>query len=109
MTLKAQLTQYFDENPDQAKEAFHEELLPWNPDDPTEYSEWVKDKDIDTELVKHFGGEDMGSNYYGIYKFTRGDETVFIKFHGWYASYDGSYYEGFNVVTPKEKTVAVYD
>lgn len=119
MTLKDLLTGYFNDNSAQAKEAFDEGHFGlWGYQDyrdkdlyhVSDFEMWATDNDVSKpETVEDFGGEDMGSNYYKVIKFTRGDEVVFIKFHGWYASYDGSYYEGFNVVTPKEKTVVVYD
>lgn len=38
----------------------------------------------------HHGGEGQGDQYWSVIKITKGDETAFIKFYGWYASFAGS-------------------
>jgi len=38
----------------------------------------------------HFGGEGGGDQYWSVIKITKGDETAFIKFYGWYASFAGA-------------------
>ena len=66
---------------------------------------------IELNFVEHVGGEDQGSEYYSIYRFTDtiSNETVFIKFEGWYASYVGSEYRHMFEVKPVEKTIIVYE
>lgn len=59
--------------------------------------------------VDSYGGEDMGSDYWAIYSFSKDNETVFIKFYGWYASHYGSEYRGYKFVTPQQKTITVYE
>jgi len=60
--------------------------------------------------VESFGGEEQGSNYYQVYRFSReGDPDVYIRFYGYYASYTGANYSGYKVVTPKIKTLTVYE
>lgn len=118
-TLRDILVGYFNDNSDEASDAMGGSSLwgytsSWGATKgtyyPSAFEGFAKHHGIDKpEVVDNFGGEDMGSDYFAVHKFTRGDETVFIKFYGYYASYDGSTYEGFNVVTPKEKTVVVYD
>lgn len=115
-TLRDLLVNYFNENTGVAAQAMYEELKGYqgwgdNKDTyyPSEFDDWATPQDILFYQVDTFGGEDQGSNYWTVYHFTKGDESVYIKFHGWYASYDGAEYEGFNVVTPKEKTVMVYE
>lgn len=66
-------------------------------------------KDIDLERMEQNGGEDEGSDFYSVYKFTRGGETVYIKFQGWYASFVGAEYQGFSFVEPKKKEITVYE
>jgi hypothetical protein len=68
-------------------------------------------KGISFKLVDSYGGEDQGSDYYTVYKFTDNDtgEEVYAKFQGWYQSYDGAEYESWSFVQPKEKTVIVYE
>lgn len=66
---------------------------------------------ISYEFVSDYGGEGQGSDYWTVYKFTDNatGEEVFIKFDGWYQSYNGAEYESCFVVQPKEKTVVVYE
>lgn len=62
------------------------------------------------EPVANFGGEGMGDKYWCVYEFTSHEgETVYVKFYGWYQSYNGSTYTDYMFVTPKEKTVIVYE
>lgn len=119
MTLKDLLTKYFVDNSDEAEEALYEgaDAL-WGYEDwkdksfyhVSDFESFAMDQDISKpEDVDCYGGEDQGSTYYKVVKFTRGDETVFIKFYGYYASYNGVDYEGFKFVTPKQKMVVVYE
>jgi len=63
-----------------------------------------------TELMDNYGGEDQGSTYYAVWKFTHGEtqEEVLIQFDGWYQSFHGSEYEGFFEVEPYEVTKTEY-
>ena len=118
-TLRDLLVDYFNREPNVASVAFHEGdydlwgSYHWKNKDlyvSTEFEQWATHEGIDKpSQVDSYGGEDEGSNYYKVIKFTRGSETVFIKFWGWYASYDGAEYQDFSIVTPKEKTVVVYE
>jgi len=56
-----------------------------------------------------YGGEDCGSTYYRVYCFQSGAEKVYIKFNGWYASHYGSEYQNFEIVTPQQRTITVYE
>ena len=58
------------------------------------------------EFMDNYGGEDMGSDFWAVWRF--GGE-VFVKFYGWYASHYGSEYRGYVFVEPKEKTIIVYE
>lgn len=116
MTLADLLKDYFNTDSDAASDAMSSGSL-WG------YNHWKTGEYVASpfesfananginkpELVDNYGGEDMGSDYYAVHKFTRSDESVYIKFWGWYASYDGAEYQDFSVVTPKEKMVVVYD
>lgn len=58
------------------------------------------------EWQDSFGGEGKGDHCHVVYKVTRGDESVFIKFDGYYSSYDGrDFNDGFYFCEPYEKTV----
>jgi predicted KAP-like P-loop ATPase len=69
----------------------------------------IKENKIGFSLVDRYGGEDQGSDYWSVYSFSDGMQVVFVKFDGWYASYDGSTYEEFYEVKPVEKTITVYE
>lgn len=116
MTLKDDLVDYFNKNQDQAAQAMCEELngfWGWGSQKdvytPSDFEGWATPLGIKAELATHHGGGGQGDQYYAVYKFTDEYETVYIKFSGWYASYNGAEYQDFSVVTPKEKTVVVYD
>lgn len=66
---------------------------------------------VSFEFIDHYGGEAQGSDYWTVYKFTDNNtgEEVYIKFDGWYASYNGAEYTDCFVVQPKEKTITVYE
>lgn len=63
------------------------------------------------EAVDSYGGEGEGDQYWSVYQFTdkTTGEEVYIKFDGWYQSYNGAEYENCFVVQPKEKKVTVYE
>lgn len=87
----------------------------------SEYSSRYPDADHDSFLdalkvnnitFKHvtcFGGEEQGKEYWSVYEFTDGTSKVFVKFDGWYASYNGSEYEEFYFVEPVSTQVIVYN
>lgn len=113
MTLWNDLKDYFDNNTDIATEAMHNELKGyegWKDKTyhPSDFENWADPLGITFTMVDNYGGEDQGSTYYTVYKFERGDEVVFIKFYGYYASYNGTDYEGFRQVFPKEVTKVEY-
>ena len=61
--------------------------------------------------VDSYGGEDQGSDFYSVILIRNPDnhdEQYYIKFQGWYASYNGAEYEGWSFVEPKQKTITVY-
>lgn len=63
---------------------------------------------LDVTLVGQYGGEDMGSAYWSVYKFYLDNETVFVKFNGFYQSYNGAEFTEWFFVEPKEKVVIEY-
>jgi hypothetical protein len=120
MTLWDDLKDYFDKNTDTADSAMFGESLwgyeydsSWGDTKGTyvvsDFEMWAMENNVaKPSLVDDYGGEDMGSTYYTVHKFTRGDEEVFIKFYGFYSSYNGTDYEGFCQVFPKEVTKVEY-
>lgn len=81
----------------------------WDHDEVKAFRKVLKDNNIGFDLVERYGGEDQGSDYWSVYSFSDGMQVVFIKFDGWYASYEGSTYEEFYEVQPVEKTITVFE
>ncbi len=77
--------------------------------DETKYflDELAKNK-ISFEHMDNHGGEGEGEDYWSVYKFTSGKDKVFVKFSGWYQSYNGSEFDEFFFVTPREVMVTQY-
>ena len=63
------------------------------------------------EKLDRTGGMDEGYHVSQIYKFTdkATGEELYVDFYGHHISHDGSYYDGYRFVTPKQKTVTVYN
>ncbi len=62
------------------------------------------------QTVYSNGGEDRGSDWIRVYHFI--DHNVYISFSGYYSSYNGTDFEGWDDVTevfPKQKTITVYE
>ncbi len=117
MSLKDTIKALFDETSDSILEQgfFHEEIS-------SDYEGYEEDEEsidglskaltiaqVSFECVEQHGGEGEGENYYTVYQFTKGCETVFVKFQGWYQSYNGSEMTGFAFVQPVQKMVTVYE
>ena len=69
----------------------------------------VKEKNIQFQYEASYGGEGQGDDYWSVYSFSRDDETVYVKFSGWYASYNGSEFSEWFFVKPQEKVFTVYE
>lgn len=62
--------------------------------------------DYKPEKVDDYGGMDMGSELWVVFKI--GDQL--FKKSGWYASHDGSYWDGdLSEVKPVQKTITVFE
>lgn len=59
--------------------------------------------------VDHYGGEGQGDTYYTVFSFEKNGEKIFIRFDGWYESHNGSEFNDYRIVTPKQKTITVYE
>lgn len=66
-------------------------------------------KNIKINHVDEFGGEGQGDSYWSVYSFTKDDETVYVKFDGWYQSYNGAEYDSWFFVKPVQVTVTQYE
>ena len=78
-----------------------------------EYCEGDAQTALDNQLISwkvedSYGGEDQGSDYWCVWKFSKGNEQCFVKFYGWYASHYGTDYQGYKFVRPVQKTITVY-
>ena len=66
---------------------------------------------IGFELAEEVGGdtEEDGSTYFKVYAFSDGVTECWIKFDGWYSSYDGSELRSYFPVKPEVKQVTVFE
>ena len=66
---------------------------------------------IGFELAEEVGGdtEEDGSTYFKVYNFSDGVNECWIKFDGWYSSYDGSELRSYFPVKPEVKQVTVFE
>lgn len=70
--------------------------------------EYFNKNNIQYQFVDNYGGEEQGRDYWSVYSFTDGDNVVYVKFEGWYASYNGSEYEDFYFVEPRQVQVTQF-
>lgn len=64
---------------------------------------------IELKHKANHGGEGEGDKYWSVYEFKKGDDSVHVKFDGWYASYVGSEMTDYFFVEPKQVTVTQYE
>jgi len=65
----------------------------WDSDEATEFKLTLTNAGISFNHEDNYGGEDCGSEYWSVYSFKKESEMVYVKFEGWYASYDGSNFD----------------
>lgn len=108
---------------DSLTEQFFFQEIPYSGGTPWKYNHWKTGDLVDDTpegwgnmnvsfaCVDSYGGEGQGDTYYSVYKFTDNSsgEEVYLKFNGWYASYNGAEYTDLSIVRPKEKTVVAYE
>ena len=78
----------------------------------SDWGDWEGSLPFQFKSVDSFGGEGQGDEYWIVIVVrdpTNQDETLLVKLYGWYASYNGAEYEGWQFVTPRQKTITVYD
>lgn len=62
------------------------------------------------KLQEHLGsGEGSENDLWTVWGFFRGYDKTYVKFHGFYTSYDGLECQGFKLVEPKQKVITVYE
>ena len=54
------------------------------------------------------GGEGEGEDYWSVYKFSKDGQDVYVKFQGWYASYQGAEFSEWLFVEPKQVMITKY-
>lgn len=104
--LKQTVTDFLNDNPNVANE------LMQDGDYQSDWGDWEISLPFQFKSVDSFGGEGQDDNYYTIIEVrdpTNPDETLLVKLYGWWVSYDGSNYSGWQFVTPRQKTITVYD
>jgi hypothetical protein len=109
MSLQDTLKEFLDSKSDSDLESgfFHEEI-DCGYSDNDDLGDELRNASIGFECVEQHGGEGEGEDFYTVYKFTKDSETVYVKFQGWYQSYNGSEMTGWAFVTPKTVEVVVY-
>ncbi len=75
----------------------------------SDFNAKVDSAGITIEYQDNHGGEGQGEDYWSVYKFTNGKDTCYVKFDGWYQSYNGSEFDEWYFVEPKQKTITVYE
>jgi len=80
----------------------------WPDEDHDNFLNSAKEVNVKFEHMDNHGGEGEGEYYWSVYKFTDGTDEVFVQFDGYYQSYDGSTFNEFFFVTPKEVMVTQY-
>lgn len=65
-------------------------------------------KQISWKREDNYGGEGMGDDYWSVYSFSKDDQKVYIKFDGYYQSYNGAEFDEFYQVEPKQVTVTQF-
>ena len=73
-----------------------------------EFCKALQDNGITFKLEDSYGGEGEGENYWSVYSFSKGDSKVYVKFDGYYTSYDGSNYNEWFFVEPKQVMVTQF-
>ena len=93
---------------DITREFFHSEAVmdhEYQSEEIEEFDSVVKAKGITYNRVDNYGGEGMGEEYWSVYSFNNDDELVYVKFDGYYASYNGADFSSWFFVDPKEVVV----
>jgi hypothetical protein len=81
----------------------------WNGDFEIEVLNKEKELGLEVKYENSYGGEGQDEEYWSVYSFTNGSETVFVKFDGSYYSYNGSEYDDYYFVEPKQVMVTRYE
>lgn len=112
MSLKQKVTDLLNEaSSNILHEFFHSELTEntrWDSDEVTDFRKKLSDAGVRFEHVDNYGGEEMGREYWSVYKFFTDTESLYVQFDGWYQSYNGSEYEEWFFVEPQQVQVTKF-
>lgn len=88
-----------------------DEFNEWDSAETYEAIKLFKEKQVSFEHVDNHGGEGEGDDYWSVYKFNDDNtkEVCYVKFQGWYQSYNGSEFSEWYFVQPKERMVTFYE
>lgn len=106
MSLKARVQELLDSAGSEIEREFFNseirdtEISEYDDEESVQFKTAVNAAGIIIKCEDDYGGEDMGSEYWSVYSFTKGTVKVYVKFNGYYQSFDGSTYEGFDFVKP---------
>lgn len=109
-TIKARLQELLDASSDVQNEFFQQEMDDVHRKyDSDEVSEFKASCEFNFMNVAHHGGEGEGEDYWTVYSFTDNKDTVYVKFQGWYQSYNGAELTEWKFVQPVERMVTFYE
>ncbi len=80
----------------------------WISEEKNTFLDTMQEQNVKFEYVTNHGGEGEGEAFWSVYKFTDGTDEVFVQFDGYYQSYDGSTFNEFFFVKPREVMVTQY-
>ena len=81
-------------NRDLLSELFHAEYTGTITRYDSEYTDILGQVGIDSiKYVDSYGGEGQGDNYWSVYIFVHKEQRCYIRFYGYYNSYEGAEYE----------------
>lgn len=86
--------------------------IKWVGSNPETHEIPYKEEILLVTTVEEYGGEGQGDDYWMVCKVENKDGSLigYLKWDGWYASYDGGYLEDDPFwVEPKEKVVTVWE
>lgn len=63
---------------------------------------------LTVKFEENHGGVGEGDQYWSVYSFTKDNQTVHVKFNGWYASHYGSEFTEWFFVESKKVTVTQF-
>lgn len=85
----------------------------YGPDCEKDFVKELKDRGISAiklqEKLSFDENESSSEEAFTVWGFYRGEQKAYVKFQGFYTSYDGAEYQQFKLVKPKQKTITVYE